>query len=218
LQQLANQQPVTGIVFDVENSRHVVAAIYSLDCLIVPGDGRRFGTPMRRSSSGYFVASIGSVLLTSACSSLTSPPETEVEPKLVPAATVTAAPTTPPPVVPAAAPEPPPPPPEEQIRASHILVAYKGAHGSSTTPRTKEQAKRRAEEIAKKARGGAAFAALAKQYSDDPGSGPRGGNLGSFARLQMVKPFADAAFALSPNEVSGVVESEFGFHIIKRNP
>jgi parvulin-like peptidyl-prolyl isomerase len=158
-------------------------------------------------------------LLLPACSSFTSPPEAEVDPK--PAAL---AKPPPPEVRPAASvvpPQPAPAPPKEpEIRASHILIAYKGARGAAAeVARTKEQAKKRAENVLKKTLGpGADFAALAKQYSDDPGSGPRGGDLGTFTRVQMVKPFADAAFLLRPGQVSEIVESEFGFHIIKRSP
>jgi parvulin-like peptidyl-prolyl isomerase len=151
------------------------------------------------------------------CSSLTSPPEVEVEPKKY----------EPPPTVPAATraqPQPTPVPPpapkeEEKIAASHILVSYKGARGAApTVVRTKDQAKKRAQEVLKKAKahGPPDFAALAKKYSDDPGSGPKGGELGVFTRASMVKPFSDAAFALKQGDVSEVIESDFGFHVIKR--
>jgi foldase protein PrsA len=96
-------------------------------------------------------------------------------------------------------------------------VAYKGARSAApSVTRTKAQAKKRAEEALKKAKSGGDFAALAKQYSDDPGSGPRGGELGSFTHRAMVQPFSEAAFALKPGEVSAVVETDFGFHVIKR--
>ncbi|HMI88173.1 MAG TPA: peptidylprolyl isomerase, partial [Polyangiaceae bacterium] len=95
----------------------------------------------------------------------------------------------------------------------------KGSRGAApAVVRTKDQAKKRAQEVLKKSRGPQAsdFAALAKKYSDDPGSGPKGGELGQFNRGQMVKPFSDAAFALKPGDVSEIIESEFGFHVIKR--
>lgn len=158
-------------------------------------------------------------LLLGACSSFTSPPEAEVDPR--PAALAKPAPleVRPAPAVAPAQPAPAPPK-EPEIRASHILIAYKGARGAAPdVARTKEQAKKRAENVLKKAQGaGADFGALAKQYSDDPGSGPHGGELGTFTRPQMVKPFADAAFSLRPGQVSEIVETEFGFHIIKRSP
>src|SRR4029450_2821785 len=59
------------------------------------------------------------------------------------------------------------------------------------------------------------FATLAKESSEDPGSAPKGGELGVFGRGQMVPPFEQAAFALKPGEVSGVGETPFGFHVIK---
>lgn len=95
----------------------------------------------------------------------------------------------------------------EAVRASHILL-------KADTPEAKTAARAKAEELLKQIKGGADFAALAKQHSND-GSAASGGDLGFFPRGQMVKPFEDAAFALKPGEVSNVVESEFGYHIIK---
>jgi PPIC-type PPIASE domain len=154
------------------------------------------------------------LVLAGGCSSLTSPPEREVEPKQVQPAPTATAPREPPNLIPVQA---PPSKEDERISASHILVSFKGARGVSTdVKRTKDQARKRAQEVLKKAKAGTDFGALAKQYSDDPGSGPRGGDLGAFTRKMMVQPFSEAAFALKPGEVSGIVESEFGFHVIKR--
>lgn len=107
---------------------------------------------------------------------------------------------------------------KETVTAAHILIAYQGARAASaTTTRTKEQAQKLAEEISQKAhRPGASFAELAMQYTEDPSGKNNGGKLGTFERGRMVKPFSDAAFALSPGETSGVVETAFGFHIIYR--
>lgn len=88
----------------------------------------------------------------------------------------------------------------ESVKASHILI--------------KDKAK--AEQILAKAKAPKAdFAALAKENSEDTGSAINGGDLGFFTKGQMVKPFEDAAFALKPDEISGLVQSEFGYHIIK---
>jgi peptidyl-prolyl cis-trans isomerase D len=100
----------------------------------------------------------------------------------------------------------------EQRRASHILIGF----GVSATEAQKKQAKLKAEEIlAAIKKDPKSFESLAIKHSQDPGSAVKGGDLGSFARGAMVKPFEDAAFSMKLNQVSGLVESEFGFHIIK---
>jgi peptidyl-prolyl cis-trans isomerase D len=106
--------------------------------------------------------------------------------------------------------------PTDEIAASHILISYQGAERSSAT-RTKEEARKLADEVLAKAQApGADFAALAREYSDEPGAKERGGDLGAFKKGAMAKPFEDAAFQLKVGEISGVVETPFGFHIIKR--
>ncbi|ADI29909.1 SurA N-terminal domain-containing protein [Methylotenera versatilis] len=100
----------------------------------------------------------------------------------------------------------------EQRRASHILIAF----GVSATPEQKQQAKAKAEEIlAQIKKDPSKFEQLAVKNSQDPGSAVKGGDLGSFSRGAMVKPFEDAAFSMKVNQVSDLVESEFGYHIIK---
>jgi len=103
------------------------------------------------------------------------------------------------------------------VSASHILVAYKGSRRAQPTiTRTKDEAKKRAEQLLARARKGEDFGQLARENSDDPTAKARSGDLGSFDRNMMVKEFADPAFALKPGQVSAVVETDFGFHIIKR--
>ena len=96
----------------------------------------------------------------------------------------------------------------EERRASHILIASEKIG--------KDKARAKAEELLKEIqKNPAAFADLAKKNSDDPGSAAKGGDLGFFGRGMMVKPFEDATFSLKDGEISGIVESDFGFHIIK---
>ncbi len=99
----------------------------------------------------------------------------------------------------------------EERRASHILVKLEPGASDGQ----KSAARARAGELLAKLKAGAEFATLAKAESQDPGSAAAGGDLGFFTRDTMVKPFADAAFALKEGETSGVVESEFGLHIIR---
>lgn len=96
----------------------------------------------------------------------------------------------------------------EERRASHILIASEKLG--------KDKAKAKAEEVLKEVRKApAAFADLARKSSDDPGSAAKGGDLGFFGRGMMVKPFEEATYTLKDGEISGLVESDFGFHIIK---
>jgi peptidyl-prolyl cis-trans isomerase C len=99
----------------------------------------------------------------------------------------------------------------ERVRASHILITVpKGADAAAKTA-----ARAKAADILKDVKAGKDFAALAKQHSQDPGSAQNGGDLGFFQQGQMVGPFNDVAFKLAPGQVSDLVETEFGFHIIK---
>jgi hypothetical protein len=104
-----------------------------------------------------------------------------------------------------------------EISARHLLVSYKGGlRASPGIGRSKAEARARAEEAQKRAIAGEDFLALVKQYSDEPGAAERGGDLGKFERGSMVPAFANAAFALKVGEISDVVETQFGYHVIKR--
>jgi peptidyl-prolyl cis-trans isomerase D len=94
----------------------------------------------------------------------------------------------------------------EQVRASHILFKSEGKDDAAV--------KKLAETVLAKVKAGEDFAKLAKQYSDD-GSKDNGGDLDYFGRGAMVKEFEDVAFSLKPGETSGLVKSQFGYHIIK---
>jgi parvulin-like peptidyl-prolyl isomerase len=107
--------------------------------------------------------------------------------------------------------------PVERVHTRHILVRYQGAKRSeSSVTRTREQAKALAEQIRVDAiKPEADFAKLATERSEDS-SAAKGGDIGSPARAMLAPPFEDALFALKPGEISGVVETEFGFHVIQR--
>jgi hypothetical protein len=103
------------------------------------------------------------------------------------------------------------------ITARHILVEYMGARNAEASiVRTREQARVVALEVLQRAKAGDDFARLSVEYSDEPGAGPRGGALGRFGRGKFVPEFDAAAFGLKPGEISGLVETPFGFHIIQR--
>ncbi len=100
----------------------------------------------------------------------------------------------------------------EQRRASHILIGF----GVNATPEQKQAAKAKAEQLlAAVKKNPKSFEELAIKNSQDPGSATKGGDLGSFGRGAMVKPFEDAVFSMKVGQVSDLVESEFGYHIIK---
>ena len=105
----------------------------------------------------------------------------------------------------------------EQVKASHILVAFKGSPAAQAGKKelTEDEAKAKAEDLRKQITAGAKFEDLAKKESDDTASGSRGGDLGAFHRGQMVEEFEKAAFGAKPGEVVGPVRTQFGFHLIK---
>jgi parvulin-like peptidyl-prolyl isomerase len=105
-------------------------------------------------------------------------------------------------------------PMSQNVQASHILLMYAGSQRSTAT-RTKEQAQQQIQQIKSQIDGGADFAELARAHSDCP-SKSRGGDLGSFGRGQMVKAFEEAAFSMPVGAVSGIIETPFGYHVIKR--
>jgi peptidyl-prolyl cis-trans isomerase C len=99
----------------------------------------------------------------------------------------------------------------EQVRAGHILIKVE----ADADKQKKSEAMQKIKEVQKKLKGGQDFTMLAKEYSEDKASSAKGGDLGYFSRGQMVKPFEDAAFGMQPNEVSKIIETQFGYHLIK---
>ena len=99
----------------------------------------------------------------------------------------------------------------EQVTAAHILVSVKPDSG----PEAEAAARKKAEDLAAKAKSGADFAKLADENTDDPSGKGQGGKLPPFSRGQMVPEFEEAAFAMAPGEIRGPIKTQFGYHIIK---
>jgi NIMA-interacting peptidyl-prolyl cis-trans isomerase 1 len=105
----------------------------------------------------------------------------------------------------------------EEISAQHLLVMYQGSKSAPRTiKRSKEEARSRAVEALDSIKRGQDFDKVVSAYTDEPGGAARRGSLGKFSRDRMVKAFSDAAFALEVGEISTVIESPFGFHVIRR--
>ena len=102
----------------------------------------------------------------------------------------------------------------EEIQASHVLVSYVNAQNSSSQL-TKEEALERIQDLKSQVLSGMLFSEIATEVSDCP-SAEKGGDLGKFGRGAMVEAFDPAAFELEVGEVSEVVETEFGYHLIHR--
>jgi peptidyl-prolyl cis-trans isomerase C len=102
----------------------------------------------------------------------------------------------------------------DTVRASHILLMYAGSERSTAT-RSREDAQRQIGELKTQIDSGSDFAEMARNHSDCP-SGKSGGDLGSFGRGQMVPEFERTAFALPVGSTSDVVETPFGYHLIRR--
>lgn len=100
----------------------------------------------------------------------------------------------------------------DKRRASHILIPVSPGADANARNAAKARAEQVLAEVRKTPK---RFADLARQYSQDPGSAQKGGDLGAFAREMMVKPFADAVWSMQPGEISSLVETQFGFHIIR---
>ena len=100
---------------------------------------------------------------------------------------------------------------DDSVHASHILIRTPEQADAAA----KAKARAQADDLLAQAKKGADFAGLAKQFSQDPGSAPNGGDLGFFSKGQMVPAFEQAAFSLEPGQTSGVVETPFGYHIIR---
>jgi hypothetical protein len=104
-----------------------------------------------------------------------------------------------------------------EIGAQHLLVMFDGSRGApKTIRRTRDEARARAFEALERIKAGENFDQVVASYTDEPGGAARHGVLGRFTRDQMVKPFSDAAFALEVGQVSTVIETPFGFHVIRR--
>jgi NIMA-interacting peptidyl-prolyl cis-trans isomerase 1 len=105
----------------------------------------------------------------------------------------------------------------KSIRARHLLVMHEGSERKPPSiKRSRADAKARAEEALAAVQKGTPFEQVVARYSDEPGAAERGGDLDRFEKKDMTKAFSDAAFRLAVGEISDVVETQFGFHVIQR--
>lgn len=104
---------------------------------------------------------------------------------------------------------------KDEVEASHILIKTTDDNNKALSEAEQKKAKAKAEKVLKEVKAGGDFAKLAKKYSEDPGSASNGGSLGAFGKGMMVQEFEDAAFGMEPGEVSDLVKTDFGYHIIK---
>jgi peptidyl-prolyl cis-trans isomerase NIMA-interacting 1 len=103
------------------------------------------------------------------------------------------------------------------IAARHVLIQWMGCTSAAPSViRTRDQAHALAEDVLRRVKAGEDFARLVVEFSDEPNAGARGGSVGRFGHGAMVHEFEEAAFALKPGEISAIVESPFGFHVIQR--
>lgn len=102
----------------------------------------------------------------------------------------------------------------DTVTASHILLKTQDDKGKELSVEKKKEAKKKVQEALAKVKSGEDFAKIAKKYSEDP-SASSGGQLGTFGRGQMVTEFEDAAFSMKPGQISDIVETQYGYHIIK---
>ena len=101
--------------------------------------------------------------------------------------------------------------PDSRLRASHILMTFP----EQATASQRDSVRAAIDGLRRRALAGESFAALARQFSQDPGTAQLGGDLGDFGRGDMVKPFEDAALALQPGGISEIVETPYGLHVIR---
>lgn len=102
----------------------------------------------------------------------------------------------------------------DTVTASHILLKTQDDKGKELSAEKKKEAKKKVQEALAKVKSGEDFAKIAQKYSEDP-SASSGGQLGTFGRGQMVTEFEDAAFSMKPGQISDIVETQYGYHIIK---
>ncbi len=136
---------------------------------------------------------------------------------LVPPPPVSDAPALEAAAAPGAAPSESGPAEAATILVEHLVVMHQDARRvPPNVTRTRPEARARAEEAQRRAAAGEPFSALVEEYSDEPGAAARGGRLPRFRYEDMVPEFSRAAFALAPGELSDVVDTPFGYHVILR--